>query len=76
MIAIASADGGLIEVEGVCEGRIAFAPRGAGGFGYDPIFLIPERGLTTAELSPEEKNRISHRAQALAKVADLLRGML
>ena len=68
--------GGLWIVEGTLEGRITHSPRGENGFGYDPIFLIPERGLTTAELSPEEKNRISHRAQALAKVADLLRGML
>ena len=75
-MALLAPDGRLRIVEGALEGRITHSPRGVNGFGYDPIFLIPERGLTTAELSPEEKNRISHRAQALAKVADLLRGML
>jgi XTP/dITP diphosphohydrolase len=64
--------GRIWHVDGVLEGRIAPAPRGVHGFGYDPVFLLPERGLTTAELSPAEKNRISHRAQALAKVAALL----
>jgi XTP/dITP diphosphohydrolase len=54
--------------EGVLEGRVAFAPRGAGGFGYDVIFELPDRGVTTAELDPEEKNRISHRGQALARM--------
>lgn len=54
--------------EGVLEGRIAFAPRGTGGFGYDVIFELPDRGVTTAELDPEEKNRISHRGQALARM--------
>ncbi len=51
-------------VEGVCEGMIAYEPRGRGGFGYDPIFWLPDRGCTMAELAPEEKNRISHRARA------------
>ena len=51
--------------EGAVYGRIAHAPAGENGFGYDPIFLLPERGLTTAELSDEEKNAISHRGLAL-----------
>jgi XTP/dITP diphosphohydrolase len=51
-------------VEGVCEGAIAEAPRGTHGFGYDPIFLLPERDRTIAELPPEEKNAISHRGRA------------
>lgn len=51
--------------EGVWEGRILTEPRGRGGFGYDPLFLVPELGLASAELDPEEKNRISHRARAL-----------
>lgn len=51
--------------EGVWEGSIAAAPRGTNGFGYDPVFLVPERGCTSAELASEEKNRLSHRGQAL-----------
>jgi XTP/dITP diphosphohydrolase len=47
------------------EGRIAAAPRGSGGFGYDPIFELPERAITVAELAAEEKNQLSHRGQAL-----------
>jgi len=57
--------------EGTWEGVIATEPRGAGGFGYDPLFLLPERGVTAAELTPEEKNRLSHRGQALRKLLDL-----
>ncbi|HJS37828.1 MAG TPA: non-canonical purine NTP pyrophosphatase, partial [Burkholderiales bacterium] len=49
------------------------APRGAHGFGYDPLFLVPGRGLTAAELPDEEKNRLSHRGQAAARLAELLR---
>jgi XTP/dITP diphosphohydrolase len=52
--------------EGRWEGRIAHAPRGSGGFGYDPLFLVGEGERSAAELAPEEKNRISHRARALA----------
>ena len=63
-IAIASPRGELYECDGTCEGLIEFAPRGTNGFGYDPVFLFPERGLTMAELSTEEKNKISHRARA------------
>ena len=51
--------------EGVFEGLIAEAPRGTGGFGYDPVFIALDTGRTAAELAPEEKNRISHRANAL-----------
>jgi XTP/dITP diphosphohydrolase len=54
--------------EGRWEGRIAEGPAGEGGFGYDPVFLLPEQGMTVAQLSPEVKNRISHRAQAFAKL--------
>ena len=59
--------------EGRWDGEIARAPRGANGFGYDPLFLLPGRGLTAAELSPEEKNRLSHRGRAAARLLDLLR---
>jgi XTP/dITP diphosphohydrolase len=53
--------------DGKCEGRIAFEPKGAYGFGYDPVFFLPEYGCTSAELDPEIKNRISHRADAMRK---------
>ena len=54
--------------EGLWHGEIARVPRGANGFGYDPLFFLPERGLTAAELAPQEKNRVSHRAMALARL--------
>jgi XTP/dITP diphosphohydrolase len=70
VIAIAEPSGATRLVEGVIEGVIADAPRGERGFGYDPIFLVPEIGMTTAELTAEDKNRISHRGRAaqLARV--------
>jgi XTP/dITP diphosphohydrolase len=52
--------------EGQWRGEIVFAPRGSGGFGYDPYFLLPELGLTAAEMPMEQKNKISHRGKALA----------
>jgi XTP/dITP diphosphohydrolase len=55
----------IIEADGSCDGEILESPRGSGGFGYDPLFWIPELGKTTAELTEEEKNRISHRGRAL-----------
>jgi XTP/dITP diphosphohydrolase len=58
--------------EGRIEGRIAFEPRGRAGFGYDPLFWIPELGRTLAELPAEDKNRISHRARALAALRPAL----
>lgn len=64
VITIADATGSLRSVEGIIEGIIADEPRGEHGFGYDPIFLVPELGKTTAELAPEQKNRISHRGRA------------
>jgi XTP/dITP diphosphohydrolase len=54
----------ILEI-GTCEGRIARAPRGRNGFGYDPVFLLPEIGRTMAEISPEEKNARSHRSRAI-----------
>ncbi len=71
-ITIAEPSGLYRTVEGVEEGIIAEAPRGEHGFGYDPIFFVPELGKTNAELSPEQKNRISHRGQAAAKARELL----
>ncbi len=57
-----------IIAEGQWRGRIAFTPRGQGGFGYDPLFELPERGCTSAELSPEEKDAVSHRGQAMRRL--------
>jgi XTP/dITP diphosphohydrolase len=64
VIAIASPRGEIWESDGMCPGEIAFEPRGAHGFGYDPIFQVLGRGLRMAELSTAEKNKISHRARA------------
>ena len=58
-------NGDVLSARGECEGTIAFAPIGAGGFGYDPVFFLPELKKTFAQLSPEEKNAISHRGKAL-----------
>jgi XTP/dITP diphosphohydrolase len=70
-IALAEPSGMVRIVEAALEGMIALSPRGDNGFGYDPIFLVPELGKTTAELAPEEKNRISHRGRA-ARLARVL----
>lgn len=59
---------------GQWRGRILDAARGANGFGYDPLFWVPEQGCSSAELAPELKNRLSHRAQAMAELLRLLRG--
>jgi XTP/dITP diphosphohydrolase len=64
--AVASPAGESQTFDGVCEGRIIHEPRGNNGFGYDPLFYIPERDKTMAELPAEVKNRISHRAKAMA----------
>ncbi|MBI2381238.1 MAG: RdgB/HAM1 family non-canonical purine NTP pyrophosphatase [Gammaproteobacteria bacterium] len=56
------------------EGRILTAPRGTGGFGYDPLFFVPDQGHTAAELDPALKNRLSHRGQALARLRAALEG--
>jgi XTP/dITP diphosphohydrolase len=60
--------------EGRWAGEVAAEARGAGGFGYDPLFLLPPSGLTAAELAPAEKNRLSHRAMALGRLVARLRG--
>lgn len=66
-IACAFPNGDTIEAEGICPGMIAYAPQGDGGFGYDPVFFLPGLKKTFAELTPEEKNAISHRGNALKK---------
>ncbi len=68
VIALVSPGGVEKTFEGVLEGRITTAPRGNHGFGYDPVFYLPDKGKTLAEMRPEEKNLISHRAKALKKL--------
>ena len=75
LIAICGPDGRCVFTEGECGGVIAEEIKGTRGFGYDPIFFLPGRGMTMAELPLEEKNRISHRAKALEKARDLLMRM-
>ncbi|MBN1165293.1 MAG: RdgB/HAM1 family non-canonical purine NTP pyrophosphatase [Candidatus Krumholzibacteriota bacterium] len=63
---------GALITEGILEGRISIKPAGRSGFGYDPVFLVPEAGKTAAQMSLEEKNRISHRYRALVEMKALL----
>ena len=76
VIAIADAAGRVETVEGAVEGRIARAPRGENGFGYDPVFLLPDRGLTAAELPADEKDAVSHRGVAARKARRILEAHL
>ena len=71
--AVASPGGEVQTTQGVLDGLIAEACRGERGFGYDPVFYVPELGKTLAELTPEEKNHISHRAKAFIQVKDILK---
>jgi XTP/dITP diphosphohydrolase len=71
-IAVAVPNGETHLAEGFCEGEIISEERGTGGFGYDPIFLLSELGKTMAELSMEEKNRLSHRARAVTNAKGIL----
>ena len=72
-IAAAFPDGTMKTVRATMEGRIGYKESGENGFGYDPIFYLPEYGCTSAELSMEEKNKISHRGKALRMIKDELR---
>ncbi|MBM3460332.1 MAG: RdgB/HAM1 family non-canonical purine NTP pyrophosphatase [Armatimonadetes bacterium] len=72
VLCLAAPDGRVWLFEGVCEGRIAEAPRGEGGFGYDPLFHLPQFDQRVAELAPEVKNRISHRGRAVEAARGLL----
>ncbi len=72
-IAAALPDGEVFTTRGVIEGRIDYREKGDNGFGYDPIFYVPELGCTTAEISEEHKNRISHRGKALEAMKKELR---
>ena len=73
--AIALPSDGIRVAQGILEGEVAEEANGTLGFGYDPLFLIPELGKTLAELSPDQKNAISHRAKAFTQAKDLLREM-
>jgi len=73
VIALAWPDGRIETFEGQCDGVIAFEPRGTNGFGFDPVFYMPEHGCTMAELPTEVKNRVSHRARAAALARERLK---
>ncbi len=66
---------GAWSAEGSCEGVILTAMQGAGGFGYDPLFFVPEYGLTFAQVAPRMKDRVSHRGIAFRKMAEILKGL-
>lgn len=74
VIAIKSPEGREAVAEGSCRGRIGFKEKGRKGFGYDPLFILPRDGRTMAELSLEEKNKISHRGKALRKIRKIIDG--
>lgn len=76
VIVLAWPEGKVELFEGTVEGRIVRETRGEGGFGYDPVFLLPKRGRTLAELPPEEKNAVSHRGEAARKARPVLEGLL
>lgn len=65
VIAVVFANGEYFTVKGTCEGYIAYEPEGNNGFGYDPLFYMPEYNMTTAQMESKEKNKISHRGKAL-----------
>ncbi len=73
-IAIAAPDGSIVlETEGICRGEILDLPRGGGGFGYDPIFYVPQYQQTFAEMTPETKNKVSHRGLAFEQLLPQLK---
>lgn len=75
VISLVLPDGREFIKKGVLEGRIAYEIKGENGFGYDPVFYLPEYGMTSAELSGEEKNKISHRGKALGAMKELISGL-
>ena len=72
VIAAVFPDGRVFQTRATIEGRIGYEEKGENGFGYDPIFYLPEYGMYSAELAPEEKNRISHRGKALEEMKKIL----
>jgi XTP/dITP diphosphohydrolase len=75
-VALADGDRILASASGTLTGRIINQPRGSNGFGYDPHFLVPNLGLTTAEMPPEQKNLLSHRGRALRAIAPQIKKLL
>jgi len=75
VVVVASPTGQLWHAEGVCEGVITSRQAGRGGFGYDPVFYLPEYGCTMAQLCEADKNRISHRARAIQAIMPVLRSL-
>jgi XTP/dITP diphosphohydrolase len=71
VIAVVSGKEVFFTVKGVCEGYVAFEEKGDNGFGYDPVFLVPELGKTMAQLTPQEKNKVSHRGKALKLLSNM-----
>jgi XTP/dITP diphosphohydrolase len=76
VVVVAAPEGEVYSAEGVCEGLITFTLAGQGGFGYDPIFFLPEHDCTMAQLSQVEKNRVSHRARAIEAMIPTLRRLV
>lgn len=77
VVAIARPDGAIVlQTEGICRGEILYAPQGNGGFGYDPIFYVPEQHLSYAEMTPEIKRSISHRGKAFADLLQKLPNLI
>jgi len=73
VIAVVYPEGNYFTVKGTCDGYIGFKPEGRNGFGYDPLFYMPEYGMTTAQMEPEEKHKISHRGKALKLMVEELK---
>ena len=76
VVVLAVPNGQVFSTEGTCEGVITFEPKGSQGFGYDPVFYVPQYARTMAQLSPQLKNRISHRARAVRSMLPILSGLL
>ena len=76
VITLCMPNGDVITARGECPGTLAYAPQGENGFGYDPVFFVPEKKKTFAQLTPEEKNAISHRGRALAVFQEKLAAYL
>lgn len=77
VVALAGPDGAILgTTDGACEGVIALEPAGDGGFGYDPVFFIPDMGQTMAQLPPETKHAVSHRGRAVRAIAPLLESVV
>jgi XTP/dITP diphosphohydrolase len=76
VVALATPDGRMFTAEGDCEGVIGSSPKGGGGFGYDPLFVVPEFSKTFAELDLKTKNNISHRGRAFGLAVEMIEGIM